>query len=111
MALRVWASRWRDRRVRLTIKGDSVAMLTTVLHMRASTAHLGLIAREVALDTAESVFEPDVVVHIPGVANDLADSLSRRTAPSQTAWHLPPPLSAATEAIAPPRDDSYSRTI
>ena len=35
-ALRLWAPRWQNRRVRLTVKGDSIAMLTTVLHMDTS---------------------------------------------------------------------------
>ena len=33
-ALRLWASRWQNRRVRRTVIGDSIAMLTTVLHMK-----------------------------------------------------------------------------
>ena len=45
-ALRLWAPRRQNRRVRLTVKGDSTAMLTTVLHMKAGSQRLGLIARE-----------------------------------------------------------------
>ena len=36
-ALRLWAPRWQNRRVRLTVKGDSIAMLTTVPHMKAES--------------------------------------------------------------------------
>ena len=36
-ALRLWAPRWQNRRVRLTVKGDSIAMLTTVLHLKAGS--------------------------------------------------------------------------
>ena len=97
--------------MRLTVKGDSIAMLTTVLHMKAGSQNLGLIAREVALDTAESAFEPDIGVHIPGIANDLADALSRKTAPAQTVWHLPSPLRHAKEVFAPLRDDKFYRTL
>ena len=105
------APRWQNRRVRLKVKGDSIAMLTTVLHMKAGSQNLGLIAREVALDTAESAFEPDIGVHIPGIANDLADALSRKTAPAQTVWHLPSPLRHAKEVFAPLRDDKFYRTL
>ena len=40
-----------------------------------------LIAREVAWAYSESSFEPRVFVHLPGVANTLADHLSRMSAP------------------------------
>ena len=92
------------------MKGDSIAMLTTVLHMKAGSQNLGLIAREVALDTAESAFEPDIGVHIPGIANDLADALSRQTAPTQTMWRRPPLLRHAKVVFAPRRDDVLYRT-
>ena len=97
--------------MRLTVKGNSIAMLTTVLHMKAGSQNLGLIAREVALDTAESAFEPDIGVHVPGIANDLADALSRKTAPTQNVWHLPAPLRHAKEVFAPLRDDKFYRTL
>ena len=32
-ALRLWASRWQNRRVSRAVIGESIAMLTTVLHM------------------------------------------------------------------------------
>ena len=92
------------------MKGDSVAMLTTVLHMKASSPNLGLIAREVALDTAVSAFEPDIGIHIPGIANALADVLSRTTAPTQTVWRLPSSLRHAKDIFAPLRDDLFYRT-
>ena len=110
-ALRLWASRWQNRRVRRTVIGDSIAMHTTVLHMKADSQNLGLIAREGVLDTAESAFEPDIGVHIPGIANDLADALSRKTAPTQTMWRLPSPLRHAKVVFAPLRDDLFYRTL
>ena len=110
-ALRLWASRWPNRRVRRTVIGDSIAMLTTVLHMTAGSQNLGLIAREGVLDTAESAFEPDIGVHIPGIANDLAAALSRKTAPTQTVWRLPSPLRHAKVVFAPLRDDLFYRTL
>ena len=83
---------WTERRMILHVRGDSVAMLTVVLKMKptASTA-MGLIAREVALDVAESAFQPDVrATHLPGVANTLADALSRRADPAKmAAWTVP----------------------
>ena len=78
--------------MRLTVKVDSIAMLTTVLHMKSGSQNPGLIAREVALDTAESAFEHDIGIHFPGIANEPADALSRKTAPKQTVWRLPSQL-------------------
>eukprot|EP00959_Pyramimonas_sp_CCMP1952_P397671 8332867-Pyramimonas_sp.AAC.1 len=63
-------------------------MLTMLLSFRPATrsGSLGLIAREVALDVASAVYGPDVVEHVPGLANVAADTLSRRFAPDAAAW-------------------------
>ena len=61
VALRCWTKFWRNHRVRLTVRGDSVAMLTMLCKLKPSASQpLGLIAREVALDIAEATFEPDI---------------------------------------------------
>ena len=57
VALRCWRSLWRESRMILHVRGDSVAMLTVVLKLKpAQSAEMGLIAREVALELAESPF-------------------------------------------------------
>ena len=90
VALRLWATTWLAGRVRLRVRGDSVALLTAVMHMKAAAASsTTLVAREVALDVAEAAYSPDVGSHLPGDANATADILSRRWDPSADDWKLP----------------------
>ena len=111
-ALRCWASHWQEDRVRLRVRGDSVTMLTAMLQLKAATrSPLTLLARELALDVAESSFEPDLGSHLPGDANTLADVLSRRFAPGAAVWAVPAQLTAAAEVRLPARDRSFYRTI
>ena len=83
IALRSWAHHWKCNRVVLTVKTDNVATLALVARMQPHSAQLGVIAREMALDMAQACYSPDVVEHLPGVANTGADALSRLHAPSQ----------------------------
>ena len=111
VALRTWKSRWRADRMRLVVKGDSVAMLTIAITMQSSgMTGLNIIAREMALDRAESVYEPDLGSHVPGIANIIADGLSRRHDPSKNKWIRPTALSNAVEVTVPNRDESWYRT-
>ncbi len=61
------------------------------------------IARELALDVGDGAYFPEVVRHIPGIANGLADKLSRACAPSETPWQVPPEVSTAR------RDETIAR--
>ena len=112
VALRLWADTWLKGRVRVRVRGDSVAMLAAVMHMKAAAGGSTiLIAREVALDVAESAYSPDVGGHLPGDANVTADALSRRWDPDAGEWRLPLALAGATEAVAPQRNRAYYRTL
>ena len=112
VALRLWADTWLRGRVRVRVRGDSVAMLTAVMHMKAAAGGSTiLIAREIALDVAESAYAPDVGSHLPGDANVTADALSRRWDPDAGEWRLPLALAGATEAVAPQRNRAYYRTL
>ena len=112
VALRLWADTWLTGRVRLRVRGDSVAMLTVVMHMKAvSDSSAMLVAREVALDVAEAAYAPDVGSHLPGDANATADVLSRRWDPNAGEWRLPPVLAGAIEAVAPQRSQAYYRIL
>ena len=77
VALRLWSSRWRGSRCILEVKSDSVSALKLVLDLETSGLGNGIIAREVALDIAQSVYKPQVISHISGIANKTADCLSR----------------------------------
>ena len=69
-----------------------------------------LIAREAALDIAEGVYRPTVGAHGPGVANVIADILSRWDEPGSKRT-LPPALAMATECTTEERTRLWWRTL
>ena len=69
VAVRLWKAHWQQRRVCLTVRGDSVAILTVVVNMRPRTRQLRLICEELALELAEFSFVAVVAQHLPGLAN------------------------------------------
>ena len=116
VALRLWKSRWRSQRVRLNVRGDSVAMLTLLIKFKAParSRSLGVIAREIALDVAEAAYAPDVTVHIPGIANKTADVLPRLSSPSTPG--VPPPevpdrLRTVPQALPGARSERYFSSL
>ena len=57
---------------------------------------------------AESTFEPVVYEHVPGIANVVADKLSRKWDPRyQDTWTLPEELNKVTQTVVPRRDREY----
>ena len=76
-ALRLWSWVWRDRRISLAVRSDSVSALVMLVKMKADGFGVGIISREIALDVAESLYEPNICSHIPGTTNIIADTLSR----------------------------------
>ena len=87
-------------------------MLTMVLCLKPSrSSGLGLFARELALDLAEGVYQPDIAaVHIGDVTNKLADWLSREAAPGETG-DRPAVLQRSSETVILPRPRSWYRTL
>ena len=89
-------------------------MLTLIFKMKAkaNARGMGIVARELALDVATRVYEPQVAKHISGVAHELADSLSRRYDPRNAgAWQIPPPLAAVPETVVPVRGPPHYRAL
>ena len=76
--------------------------------MSAKSADLGVIARELALDSLLGLYTIGVATHIPGVANKLPDALSRMWAPVPYAF--PRELVGVAEDEAPPRGAAFWRT-
>ena len=73
---------------------------------------MNIVAREYALDIGECAFAPDLVQHIPGVTNMIADLLSRRSDPKYAAsWAIPQFLVNAKEITPPPRTSSWWRSV
>jgi hypothetical protein len=109
VALRLWKDRWVHTRVSLKVKSDSISALVLCLDLKTRGKGTGIIAREIALDVAQSEYLPRVVEHIPGVDNIIADALSRRHMP-HGAFTLPECLRNVQEAAVAPRDISYYKT-
>ena len=108
--LRSWLSAWESSAPVLEVRSDSVTALSMVARMRSSSPHVGVVAREIALTLAASVVRPRVIEHTPGVANKVADALSRRHQPG-VHWQLPAVLSHIPECILLPRNADYYRSL
>ena len=109
IAMRVWASVWRTRRYTITVGSDNMAALVLAGKLKAKGPR-AVIAREIALHYAEGSFEPRVTEHVPGVANDIADALSRLSDPSSTK-ELPTILNGVEFVQPDPRPRSWYRTL
>ena len=110
VALRLWKKRWLHSRVNLKIKSDSISALVLCLDFKTKGKGTRIVAREVALDVACNEYSPNIVQHIPGVDNVIADPLSRRYMPDAE-FVLPACLMNVEEAAAPQRTRSYFRTL
>ena len=108
IALRQWRYHWATRRCVLHVASDNMAALAMVCKMQPHSPALNTVARELALDVADSIYEPQVAEHVPGVANIAADALSRKWDPSHR-YHLPPVLKHACEVHPPSRPPQWWR--
>ena len=80
----------------LTVRADNLSTLALVAKMQPHSAQLGIIARELALDISSAAYAPDVVEHLPGIANTAADALSRKSDPHKS-YRLPHYLEGVPE--------------
>ena len=110
VALREWASFWRNQRVTLSVRTDNIATLTMVCKMQPHSDRMGIISRELALDIAQSSVSPDDATHIPGIANTAADALSRSLQPGKQ-HPLPPYLSADLKWEPSPRPATWWKAL
>ena len=108
--LRSWLSARESSAPVLEVRSDSVTALSMVARMRSSSPHVGVVAREIALTLAASVVRPRIIEHTPGIANKLADALSRRHQPG-VKWQLPAVISHIPECILVPRCADYYRSL
>ncbi len=106
VSLRCWAQQWKQQRIRLEARGDSISALTIMLKLKSKGRGPTIVAREVSLELADCSFFPDVVAHTPGIANKLSDLLSRKFLPGRP-FLLPDALSAVPETQCPIRDKSF----
>ncbi len=112
-AIDVWSTQWQQDRIVLKVPGDNIGALTLLLKMGPATPSLAIVARELALKLIELPFPPDAV-HTPGVANGIADKLSRVYALNGGGGvgpHLHPALLNATQTLVPVRDRRWYRAL
>ena len=110
VALRLWRHHWAHVRCVVHVQSDNMAALSTICKMQTSSHALGIIAREIALDTADEIYEPQIASHVPGIANVVADTLSRRFDPAKV-YSVPPPLAHAVEVQPEARTGGWWRTL
>ena len=108
VALKLWRKYWQQNGVHLHIRSDSVSTLTLLIKLRAkvSSPGMGLIARELALEFGSCSYKPRQYSHIPGVANNWADVLSRIHQPGKQ-MSIPAPLRHCRQEECPIRDQSF----
>ena len=113
LALRTWCSYWRKARMVLTVRSDSVAALTMLLKMKSAGNSPAVVARELAIFMSKACYIPEVVEHLPGVANTLADLLSRWHEPGKQHSERPLPamLQCASLRICPPRSRQWWHSL
>ena len=108
--MRLWAPYWRQRRVHLYLRGDNISSLVLFSTLKTHSGQLAIIAREFALDLGTASFKPEVVQHLPGVANVVADSLSRKFEPGRPYLHHPC-LHASKEVEPPSRPVQWWKSL
>ena len=84
VALRAWSPRWTGQRARIRVRSDSISALVLCLRLKTTGTGTSIIAREVAVDIADSLYAPHIAEHVPGLENVIADELSRRLVPDKT---------------------------
>lgn len=111
VALKMWRRYWKKPGVALRIRSDNVGVLTLLVKLRPNQQSHGmtLIARELALEFGTAAYKPRVFQHIPGLANDWADILSRLYQPNKLA-RIPGEFHAARRDVPQPRDEAYYAT-
>ena len=95
------------RRIELRVRSDNMSARTLLLLLRARGIGLNLIVREIALDLGDCAFIPSRVEHLPGVANGLSDSLSRRIDPKKQPGSFPASFKGVWRIEVSLRDTKY----
>ena len=112
VAVRIWSRYWREDRTSLSVKGDNGALLTMVDALKTTGPGTSMVGRELALVIARACYKPRVACHLPGVANVVADGLSRRFQPEYAkGWRPHQWLAGAVEVHPPRRDRAWYATM
>ena len=108
-AIRMWRLPQHSRAV-AHVRSDSLgALLSIAKGASTHSTRLNLILQELALEDAEFNTRIAQATHIPGLANDWADALSRLWAPSPK--HVPVSLASAKRVRLPSRSRDWYLTL
>ena len=112
VGLRTWWDRSSraKRRCNAHVSSDSMAALQAARRLRSSCPRLNTVAAEMALLEALDIATIDILSHMPGVANTLADQLSRMLMPG-SAKTVPPLLERVTRTPTEKRDSSWWKRV
>ena len=112
VALRLWHDQKSEQKGQIQVRGDNVGSLTLLLKMRPHTTQQAIIARELALAVSDFSFPPRVV-HTPGIANQIADGLSRMHDPkhADNSVLAHPGLAQSVRTHAPDRDRQWYKAL
>ena len=108
IALRVWASFGTGKKLNMTLKSDNMAALVLIARMKSNASPP--IAKEVAYAMSRAAFQPRLIVHVPGVMNFVADSLSCLSSPDGS-YSVPASLDPSLRASTPQRTEAYYSTL
>ena len=106
ISVRLWLPRYATQRVTVRVRGDNVASLQMAAKMQPKSPALGVVARELALDLSMASYSIDLVEHIAGITNGVADALSRKRQDGKK-FILPSLLRNAREVSAPVRNKRW----
>ena len=106
VAVRTWLPTWATSRAGVVVRSDSTAALGALGKLASPNAAVNKIAREVSLDVAFSRYGIDVLEHLPGKLNTLADALSRAFEPG-TSFEIPRELENVQHTKVDPRGQSW----
>ena len=101
-------SSWADKKCEVRVRSDNMSALSMGSRMKLKASPL--IAREMALLYSHAAHEPRIFEHLPGVANVLADGLSRVFEPGADK-RLPPQLSGAIQRSVPKRGRRWYQSL
>ena len=110
IALRQWQQHWQHQHAVLQVRNDNTGALTLFATLKAGSSALAVIAREFALDLGKATCRPLLIQHIPGVTNQVCDSLSRINDPS-CKFKLPVILTGAKAVMPPKRDAAWWKSL
>ena len=107
VCLRAWKDFWMNSRAELHTSGDNVTSLEMILNGTGRGEGPSFISRELALDLGDGAYRPALVRHIPGVANEAADFLSRIHQPDRLDSSWPKFLKDIAQTEVPARNADF----